>query len=94
LDTEFDSGRGHDRDAANIIGDGDFDDHDTGTGQEDEVMLISRNGEDFSLAGSVISVPLGNLSVDHDRRSIEVVPPTPTASNKVSKVLTTVLTRV
>jgi hypothetical protein len=84
LDPEFDVGRGHDRDAAHVIGDGGSDNHDPGTGQEEEVMLISRNGEDFTLTGSVISMPMGN-GTDHDRRSIEVVPPTPTASNKVSK---------
>jgi hypothetical protein len=93
LDTEFDNGRGQERDAANVLGDGDSEDgHDTGTGIEDEVMLISRNGEDFSLTGSVISVPVG--SVEADRRSIEVVPPTPTAGHKVSKVPTAVTTRV
>jgi len=42
-------------------------------------MLISRDGEDFSLEGSLISMPLGNgpVKVVGDRRSIEVVPPTP-----------------
>jgi len=92
LDTEFDNDRGQDRDAVNILGDGGSEDYDTGTGIEGEVMLISRNGEDFSLTGSVISMPVGNGndSVEADRRSIEVVPPTPTAGHKVSKVPTAV----
>lgn len=94
LDTEFDNGQGQDRDAANIFGDDGFEGHDTGTDIEGEVMLISRNGEDFSLTGSVISVPVGNKSVEADRRSIEVVPPTPTAGHKVSKVPIAVTIRV
>jgi len=88
LDTEFDIGRGHDRNANNIIGDGGSDDHDTANGGDDEVMLISRNGQDFTMTGSVISVPVGSSSgeAESDRRSTEVVPPTPTAGNKVSTV--------
>jgi hypothetical protein len=89
LDTEFDNGRGHDRDVTDIFGDSGPDYHDIGTGEDGEVMLISRDGDDFDLAGSVISVPVGNSSTEADRRSVEVIPPTPTAGNKVSKVPTT-----
>jgi len=41
--------------------------------------LISRDGEDFTLEGSMVSVPLGHghVKADGDRRSVEVVPPTP-----------------
>lgn len=81
LDPELDDGRGHD--SSNVVGDSGSDDQDTAGGNEDEVMLISRNGQDFSMTGSVISEPIGNSSVESDRRSIEVVPPTPTASNKL-----------
>lgn len=92
LDTEFDIGRGHDRDATDVIGGDGSDDHDTGNGGGDEVMLISRNGQDFTMTGSVISMPVGNGSgeTESDRRSIEVVPPTPTAGNKVSRISQTV----
>jgi hypothetical protein len=83
LDPELDDGRGHD--SSNVVGDSGSDDQDAAGGNEDEVMLISRNGQDFSMTGSVISEPIGKSSVESDRRSIEVVPPTPTASNKVSK---------
>jgi hypothetical protein len=86
LDAEFDIGLG---DATNVIVDGGSDDHDTGNDRGDEVMLISRNGEDFSMTSSVISMSVGSSSgeAESDRRSIEVVPPTPTAGSKVSKVL-------
>jgi hypothetical protein len=83
LDAEFDDGPG---DTTNVIIDGGSDDHDTRCDGEGEVMLISRNGQDFSMSGSVISMPIGSVfgEVESDRGSIEVVPPTPTASNKVS----------
>lgn len=86
LDAEFDIGRG---DATNVIVDGGSDDHYTGSDGGDEVMLISRNGQDFSMTSSVISVPVGSSfgEAESDHRSIEVVPPTPTARSKVSKVL-------
>lgn len=84
-DPELDDGRGHD--PSNVVGDSVFDDQDAAGGNEDEVMLISRNGQDFdfSMTGSVISEPIGKSSMESDRRSIEVVPPTPTAGAKVSK---------
>src|SRR6266851_8078078 len=75
LDPELDDGRGHD--SSNVFGDSGSDDQDAAGGNEDEVMLISRNGQDFSMTGSVISEPIGKSSVESDRRSIEVVPPTP-----------------
>ena len=86
LDAEFDIGQG---DATNLIVDGGSDDHNTGNDGGGQVMLISRNGQDFTMTGSVISMPVGSSSgeAESDRRSIEVVPPTPTAGNKVSKVL-------
>ena len=81
LDSTLDSGRGRDEDAANSDRDGGVDDHD----QMDigsEVMLISRNGRDFSLKSSS-SVLYGSGPVEADQESVDVVPPTP-QSNQVS----------
>lgn len=64
-------------------------DHDHEVDAGNGVMLISRDGENFSLSGSMISVPIGSSrrSVEVDRGSIEVVPPSPPAvsSKQVSK---------
>jgi len=88
LDTMPDYSRGYDEDAADVTRDGGANGHDVAAGVDgNEVMLISRDGEDFNLDGSMISVPLGNgpVKVDGDRRSIEVVPPTPILGKQVCK---------
>ncbi len=73
--------------AGNVLGDGGADDHNNELDARNQVMLISRDGEDFSLRGSMNSVPLGRRSTEVDRRSIEVVPPSPRAINKqVSRI--------
>ncbi|KAI9446927.1 hypothetical protein F5148DRAFT_1253142 [Russula earlei] len=88
LDLMLDYGRGYDEEAADFGRDGGVDDHDSENGgAENEVMLISRDGEDFSMEGSMVHGPLGNQSpvdaeVNRDRRSIEVVPPTPILSKQ------------
>lgn len=70
----------------NVFEDDGANDHDRGTDAGNGVILISKDGEDFSLSGSLISVPIGGRSVDVDRGSIEVVPPTPLSINEqVSK---------
>jgi hypothetical protein len=86
LDAELDDGHGYDRDAANVTEDDGSDDHDTGNDGEEDVMLISRNGQDFSMSGhgSVIAMPVDQTPAESDRGSIEVVPPTPTSSKQVS----------
>jgi len=82
LDSEPDNGRGYDEDITNVVENGGVGDRDDRMGSGDEVLLISRDGEDFSLEGSVISVPSNRRPIEADRRSIEVVPPTPTLSSK------------
>jgi hypothetical protein len=73
-------------DTANVFEDDGANDHDRGTDAGNGVILISKDGDDFSLSGSLISVPIGRRSIEVDRRSIEVVPPTPHTINKqVSK---------
>ncbi|KAI0305477.1 hypothetical protein B0F90DRAFT_1666372 [Multifurca ochricompacta] len=73
IDLEFENGRG------DGVANSSIDDHDSGIATGDSVMLISRTGQDFSLRGSVISmrVGAGRSPIEADRRSIEVVPPTP-----------------
>jgi hypothetical protein len=75
LDAELDdSDQTLDQGVVNGVGGGNgADDHDN-TG--DCVMLITRNGEDFS-SGST-SISLRSRPAEADQSSIEVVPPTPT----------------
>jgi len=87
LESVFDYGRENYEDTGNVLGDGGADDHNNELDARNQVMLISRDGEDFSLRGSMNSVPLGRRSTEVDRRSIEVVPPSPRAINKqVSRI--------
>jgi hypothetical protein len=79
LDSVLDNDRGNYEDTGKVFEDGGANDHDYGIAP---VMLISRDGEDFSVEGSVIS---GKKSVEVDRRSTEVVPPTPTISQETNK---------
>jgi hypothetical protein len=76
LEPEFDDPH----DTAKLMGDGGEHNHDTETTTRDGVMLISRNGQDFSLTGSMVSrvSRVSRTPVERDRRSTEVVPPTPT----------------
>jgi hypothetical protein len=85
LESVLDNGQENYEDTGNVFeGDG-ANDHDR-TGAGDGVILISRDGKDFSLSGSMTSVPIGRRSIEVDRRSIEVVPPSPHTINKqVSK---------
>ncbi|KAI0001350.1 hypothetical protein BJV74DRAFT_94302 [Russula compacta] len=76
LDSTLHNGRGRDDDAANSDRDGGVDDNDR-MDIENEVMLISRNGRDFSLRESASSVLDGRGPVEADRESVDVVPPTP-----------------
>jgi hypothetical protein len=88
LDSEPDNGRGYDEDIANVVENGGVGDRDDRMRSGDEVLLISRDGEDFSLEGSVISCPSNKRPIEADRRSIEVVPPTPTLGSKQVSVST------
>jgi hypothetical protein len=72
-------------DAANLTGDSGVDDHDSEAVTRDGVMLISRNGQDFSSTSSVISIRIGGTPVETDRSSIEVGPPSPALNNQVSR---------
>jgi hypothetical protein len=76
-----------DRDAAKLVGDSGVDGHDSETVTRNSVMLISRNGRDFSLASSssVVSVPGGMFPLEMDCNSIEAAPPTPVDLGQVSK---------
>ena len=86
LDSVLDNGPGNYEDTGNVFEDRGANDYDDGTNAQGGVMLISRNGEDFSLlTRSTTSLPIGNNSVEVDRRSIEVVPPTPTTSRRGNK---------
>jgi hypothetical protein len=80
LDAELDdSDQTLDQGVVNGVGGGNgADDHDN-TG--DCVMLITRNGEDFS-SGST-SISLRSRPAEADQSSIEVVPPTPTVPFRV-----------
>jgi hypothetical protein len=82
LDSVLDNDRGNYEDTGKVFEDGGANDHDYGIAP---VMLISRDGEDFSLSGSMVSVPIGRMSVEVDRGSIEVVPPSPSSPRTVSK---------
>ena len=73
-------------DSGNVFEDDGANDHDYGMNDDNGVMLISRNGENFSLSGSTVSLPISRWSNEVDRRSIEVVPPSPSTNRKqVSK---------
>lgn len=78
LDVELDSDRGLYQSVAVGGGNG-ADDHDSAG---DSVMLISRNGQDFSSGGTLISLRGDRNTVEIDRRSTEVVPPTPTLDRR------------
>ena len=45
---------------------------------EDSVMLITRNGEDFSSGTGSTSISLRSHPIEADQNSLEVTPPTPT----------------
>ena len=82
IDGELDSDRGLDQGVANGVGGSNgADDHDSAG---DCVMLITRNGQDFSSGGSLISLRGDRSPIESDRRSTEVVPPTPTLDRRVS----------
>jgi hypothetical protein len=89
LESVLDNGHENDEDTGNVFEDHGANDRDHGMDARNGVLLISRDGKDFSLSGSTVSVPIGRRSIEVDRRSIEVVPPSPssprTASNQVSK---------
>lgn len=86
LEPVLDNDRVDHDDTGNVFEDDDANDHDRGTDAENGVILISKDGEDFSLTGSLISVPIGGRSIEVDRRSIEVVPPSPhTINTQVSE---------
>lgn len=79
LGSEFDSDRGLDQGVANGVGGGyGADDHDSAG---DCVIMI---GQDFSSAGTLVSLRRDRSSVEVDRRSIEVTPPTPILDRRVS----------
>ena len=86
LESVLDNDQENNEDTRNVFEDDGANDPDHGTDAGNRVMLISRDGEDFSLSGSMISVPLGRRSIEVDQGSIEVVPPSPITINKqVSK---------
>jgi hypothetical protein len=86
LEPVLDNGQENYDDTGNVFEDGGANDHDGGTNAGNGVILISKDGEDFSLTGSLISVPIGGRSIEVDRGSIEVWPPSPhTISKHVSK---------
>ena len=86
LESVLDNGQENCEDTRNVF----FEDgganghHDLNHGliAQNGVMLISRDGEDFSLCGSMISGPIMRRSVEEDRGSIEVVPPSPSTVRK------------
>jgi hypothetical protein len=83
LDVDLDSDRVHDQGIANGVGGGSgTDDHD---GSGDCVMLITRNGRDFSSGSTPRS--LRSLT-EVDQNSLEVVPPTPTQVSTSSNAMT------
>jgi hypothetical protein len=95
LESVLDNGQENHEDTGNVLEGGGANDHDDGTVARNGVMLISRDGEDFSLSGSMISVPIGRRSIEVDRRSIEVVPPTPiTIGKQVSKSVNCTMSHV
>lgn len=67
LDAELENDR--------VLDQGVADDHDNA---EDSVMLITRNGEDFSSGTGSISISLRSHPTEADQNSLEVTPPTPT----------------
>ncbi|KAI9442473.1 hypothetical protein H4582DRAFT_1284822 [Lactarius indigo] len=81
LDPELESDRGLDQSVASGVGGGGngADDHDS-TGEC--VILIARNGQDYSSGGSLISLRGDRSPVEADQSSIEVVPPTPTLDKR------------
>jgi hypothetical protein len=86
LESVLVNGQENYEDTGNVFEDDGANDHDYGMDDGNRVMLISRNGEDFSLSGSTISRPISRISNEVDRRSIEVVPPSPSTTRKqVSK---------
>ena len=86
LESVLDNGQENYEDTGNVFGDDGVNGHNDGLDARNGVMLISKNGDDFSLSGSTISVPISRRSNEVDRRSIEVVPPSPPTINKqVSK---------
>ena len=85
LNLDLNDVRAYDGDETIVVGDGGVDDHDSKMVTGDSVMLISRNGQNFSLTGSVISMGVRGSPIDVDRSSIEVVPPTPTMNSRVSE---------
>lgn len=88
LESVLDNDQENNEDTRNVFEDDGANDPDHGTDAGNRVMLISRDGEDFSLSGSMISVPLGRRSIEVDQGSIEVVPPSPITINKqVSKLV-------
>jgi len=85
LESVLGNGQENYEDTGNVFEDNGANDHNHGTEAGYGVILISKDGEDFSLSGSVISVPVGRRSNEVDRRSTEVVPPSPhTISKQVS----------
>jgi hypothetical protein len=86
LQSVLDNSHENYEDTRNVFKDDGAKDHDHGMDARNGVMLISRDGDDFSLSRSTISVPIGRGSIEVDRRSTEVVPPSPpTISKQVSK---------
>ena len=83
LDAELDGDRGLDQGVVNGVGGGNaIDDHDSAG---DFVILITRNGEDFSSSGgTLISMRGDRRAAEVDQSSIEVTPPTPTLNHRVS----------
>ena len=83
LDVDLDD-PGFDQGVVNGVGGGyGADDHDI---NGDCVMLITRNGHDFSSGSTPVSLR-GSIT-DADRRSIEVVPPTPTQVSTSNDAMT------
>ena len=81
LDVDLDSDRVLDQGIANGVGGGSgTDDHDG-----DSVMLITRNGRDFSSGSTPRSL---RSLVEVDQNSLEVVPPTPTQVSTSSDTMT------
>ena len=87
LETVPYNGQENYEDTGNGFEDDSADDQDRGRDAGNGVILISRDGDDFSLSGSAISVPIGRRSIEVDRRSIEVVPPSPTTISKKVSIL-------
>jgi hypothetical protein len=86
LESVLVNGQENYEDIGNVFEDDGVNDHDYGLDDGNRVMLISRNGENFSLSGSTTSLPISRRSNEVDRRSTEVVPPSPSTTRKhVSK---------